>query len=167
MSLDGLARTGHGWHAVVVTVREMRRDEASAVLAMMRLLWPGAEDGDLDDDHVFVWEREDGSLGGFASVSVRPWAEGCQTEPVPYVEGWYVAVDLRRRGVGAALLGAVEEWARAGGHAELGSDVEVDNEGSLAAHLRLGYEPTTRLQFFRKLLRPQGSSGQGGAGRRG
>ena len=70
--------------------------------------------------------------------------------PVPYVEGWWVASDLRRSGVGRALIEAIEQWCRANGYAELGSDVELDNAPSLAAHAALGFEPTLRLQFFRK-----------------
>ena len=47
---------------------------------------------------------------------------------------------------------AIEQWCRENGYAELGSDVELDNAPSLAAHAALGFEPTLRLQFFRKRL---------------
>ena len=93
-----------------------------------------------------------GTLGGFVSVSLRPWAEGCDATPVPYVGGLWVAPDLRQSGVGRALMAAWEEWGRAHGHTELGSDVDVDNVGSLRAHASLGFVPTMRLQFFRKRL---------------
>jgi aminoglycoside 6'-N-acetyltransferase I len=118
---------------------------------MMRDLWPHF-DGDYGDETVLVWQRADGTLGGFASYSIRPWADGCTTSPVPYVEGWWVAPDLRRTGVGRALIGAIEQWARENGFAELGSDAELENTTSLAAHAALGFEPTERVQFFRKLL---------------
>lgn len=112
----------------------MREDEQPMVLAMMKALWPDCGDYDFRDERVFVWERESGSLGGFASLSLWPWAEGCTSEPCPYIEGWYVAADLRRHGIGAALIRAVEEWCMRNGYNELGSDVELDNEGSLRAH---------------------------------
>lgn len=135
-----------------MTVRPIRPDELPEGLAMMRALWPTSTDYDFGDETVFVWERDGGSLGGFVSFSVRPWAEGCDSTPVPYVEGWWVAPDLRRAGVGRALVEAVEQWCRERGYSELGSDVELDNVISLGAHVALGFEPTARVQFFRKRL---------------
>ena len=73
--------------------------------------------------------------------------------PIPYIEGWWVAPDLRRSGVGRTLIEAIEGWCRDHGYTELGSDVEVDNGPSLAAHSALGFAPTVRLQFFRKRLK--------------
>ena len=119
---------------------------------MMRALWPAAGAYDFSDETVFVWERPDGGLGGFVSFSVRPWAEGCESTPVPYIEGWWVAPDIRRSGIGRALVQAVERWCREHGYQELGSDVELDNTRSVEAHVALGFEPTLRLQFFRKRL---------------
>ena len=106
---------------------------------MMRTLWPGGDSYDFSDETVFVWERDGGGLGGFVSFSIRPWAEGCDSTPVPYIEGWWVAPDLRRAGVGRALVMAVEEWSREHGYRELGSDVELDNGVSLRAHTALGF----------------------------
>jgi len=129
----------------------MRPTDEPAVLAMMAALWSDF-DGDYGDEEVMVWEREEGGLGGFVCCALRPWAEGCQSTPCPYVEGWWVAPDLRGKGVGRALIAAVEAWALAAGHRELASDAAVDNEGSLRAHAALGFEPTSRVQFFRKRL---------------
>ena len=134
-------------------VRLMRADEVSQVTDMMRTLWPGGDTYDFSDETIFVWERDDGELGGFVSFSLRPWAEGCESTPVPYVEGWWVAPDLRQRGVGRSLVEAVERWCREEGYVELASDVELDNAVSLRAHSALGFEPTLRVQFFRKRLR--------------
>jgi aminoglycoside 6'-N-acetyltransferase I len=133
-------------------VRLMRPDEVPAVTEMMRTLWPGGGIYDFSDETVFVWERDNGDLGGFVSFSLRPWAEGCESTPVPYIEGWWVAPDLRRNGVGRALVEAVEQWCRTAGYEELGSDVELDNTVSLRAHAALGFEPTLRVQFFRRRL---------------
>jgi aminoglycoside 6'-N-acetyltransferase I len=72
---------------------------------------------------VFVAE-ENGVLVGFLELGLRSYGEGCTSSPVPYVEGWYVEADWRRRGVGGALMHAAEEWSRARGHTELGSDTE-------------------------------------------
>jgi len=120
---------------------------------MMRALWPQAKEYDFPDEVVFVWERDDGRLGGIASVSVREWVEGCTSEPVPNIEGWWIDSDLQRKVVGRALLAAIEDWARNQGFMELGSDAEQENAGSIATHVGLGFEPTDRLQSFRKQLR--------------
>jgi aminoglycoside 6'-N-acetyltransferase I len=119
---------------------------------MMRNVWPDASPSDFVGETVLVVEREEGGLGGAVIHALRPWAEGCESMPVPYIEGWYVTPDLRRTGVGRALIAAVEEWARSNGFTELGSDVELDNDVSLRAHEALGFEPTLRVQFFRKKL---------------
>jgi aminoglycoside 6'-N-acetyltransferase I len=136
-----------------MTVRAMRDDEVAEVHAMMIALWPDF-DGDDGGDQVLVWQRDnDGRLGGFVAYGVRERGEGCDTAPVPWIEGWWVAPDLRRTGVGRALIAAVEAWAREAGYAELGSDVLAENAVSLAAHAAIGFEATTRVQYFRKRFR--------------
>ena len=135
-----------------MSVRFMRPSELREVTEMMCALWRDAGGYDFGDETVIVWERSEGGLGGFASFSLRAWAEGCSAMPIPYIEGWWVAPDLRRSGVGRALIEAIERWCRENGYTELGSDVEVDNAPSLAAHAAPCFEPTLRLQFFRKRL---------------
>jgi aminoglycoside 6'-N-acetyltransferase I len=135
-----------------MSIREMVPDDLPEARAMMHALWPEAAEYDFSDETVFVWQRADGHLGGLASVSVRPWGEGCESTPVPWVEGWWVAPDLRGMGVGRALLQAVEQWCRERGFAELGSDTPLDNTVSQQAHVESGFQPTLKLQFFRKRL---------------
>jgi GNAT superfamily N-acetyltransferase len=101
---------------------------------------------------VFVADRGDGSLAGFVEVGARPYADGCATSPVGYIEAWYVDADVRRRGVGRALLAAAEEWARGRGYREMASDATLDNVVSHAAHARAGYEEVDRVVQFRKPL---------------
>src|SRR5574341_2651123 len=43
---------------------------------------------------------------GFVELSICPYAEGCTTERVAYVEGWYVEPAVRVREAGAALMAA-------------------------------------------------------------
>lgn len=133
-------------------VRLMEAADVPWVQRMMGALWPESEAAyDFANEVVYVWD-EDGTIGGFASVSVRSWVEGSSSEPCPHVEGWYVEPALRQRGVGRALMDAIAAWARQRGFRELTSDAELQNEGSLAAHKAIGFEPTVRLQYFRKLL---------------
>lgn len=125
----------------------------------MRLaLWPDCAESDIDawfareDAATFVAARPDGSLCGFVEVGSRPYAEGCDTGPVGYVEGWWVDADARRAGVGRALLDAAEGWARKRGYTEMGSDALLDNSPSHEAHQRCGYREVERLVMFRKPL---------------
>jgi len=89
---------------------------------------------------------------GLVEMSLRPWVEGCASSPVGFVEGWYVVPRFRRRGVGRALIGAAEAWARARGCTEMGSDTELANLVSQEAHAALGYEEVERTVLFRKTL---------------
>ncbi len=95
------------------------------------------------------------AFGGFIELSVRDRVDGAESERVGYVEGWYVAPELRGQGVGRRLIEAAERWTAAQGLTELGSDVEWDNEGSLRAHAALGFEETFRLVHFLKRVAPE------------
>ncbi|HEX8944270.1 MAG TPA: GNAT family N-acetyltransferase [Gemmatimonadaceae bacterium] len=104
------------------------------------------------DAEVCVVKRADGTLAGFVEVGARPYADGCDTSPVGYVEAWYVDPDVRRQGHGRALLVAAETWARERGYREMASDSGLDNLVSQAAHRRAGYMEVDRVVQFRKAL---------------
>ena len=104
------------------------------------------------DTAVFIAERDDGTPCGFVEVGTRSYAEGCESSPVPYIEAWYVDPDVRRGGVGRALLAAAEDWARSLGYREIASDALLDNVVSHRAHLGSGYSEVERIVVFRKTL---------------
>ncbi|MDB5033585.1 MAG: sortase-like acyltransferase [Chlorobi bacterium] len=107
----------------------------------------------LPDAIVLVAARPDGGrLAGFAEVGTRSVVDGCDTSPVAYLEGWYVDADARRRGVGAALVHAAEDWAREKGFREFASDVELENVLSQQAHVALGFTETGRSVLYMKTL---------------
>jgi len=93
-----------------------------------------------------------GEAVGLVELSIRAYAEGCVTDRVAYIEGWYVEPVARRKGVGSALVAAVESWARSQGCVELGSDAEAGNVASAAAHRALGFTETGVIRCFRKSL---------------
>jgi putative acetyltransferase len=93
----------------VPEIRPVRNGDQAEWLRMRSLLWPD----DADSEHakeiaaffsnetfswsesllavaVFVAVRPSGGLGGFLEASIRPFAEGCKTRPVGYIEGWFV-----------------------------------------------------------------------------
>ncbi|MGQ0533544.1 MAG: GNAT family N-acetyltransferase [Caulobacteraceae bacterium] len=102
---------------------------------------------------VLVGEDNQGDLCGFLELSLRTYAEGCASSPVPFIEGWYVSPGARLKGVGRALVVAAENWALVRNFTEIASDAQLDNAQSQAAHAALGYEEVERLVAFRKSLR--------------
>lgn len=101
----------------------------------------------------FVWEVGDEALLGFIEVGLRSHADECDTaQPVGYVEGWYVVDAHRRKGIGADLLRAAEDWARRQGCREMASDALIENHLSQRAHEALGFTVVGRNVLYRKKL---------------
>ncbi len=150
-------------------IRPVQARDAEAWLAMRARLWPAADAGELAReargfaaggekgilDAVFLAEDDRARPLGFLELSVRAFSDGCDSMPVPHVEGWYVEVSARRQGFGRALVRAAEDWARARGFTELASDAELDNAAAQCAHDRCGFEEVDRLVKFRKRLFPR------------
>jgi aminoglycoside 6'-N-acetyltransferase I len=100
-----------------------------------------------------VAEISDGHLIGFLQAGLRSHADGCDpSRPVGFIEGWYVAPDYRRQGIGRRLLAAAEDWARSIGCIEMASDTQIDNHTSKIVHQVLGYDVVDRCVHFRKRL---------------
>lgn len=146
-----------------VSVRQRVHEDDDEWLRMRCALWP--EDSAADhtdgmqqwlqrsDTVVMVAEREDGSgLSGFAEVGTRPYADGCESSPVAFLEGWYVDPECRGRGIGAALVRAAEAWARDRGLTEFASDALLANVNSHHAHEAVGFVEVERAVRYRKPL---------------
>ncbi|MDH2428660.1 GNAT family N-acetyltransferase [Sphaerisporangium sp. TRM90804] len=90
-----------------------------ATLVAARVLLDDAFDGDMDDDdwehalggvHALLWEGAE--LVGHGSVVQRRLVHGGRSLRAGYVEGVGVRADRRRRGYGAAIMGALERVVR-------------------------------------------------------
>jgi aminoglycoside 6'-N-acetyltransferase I len=149
----------------MVTVRPIEARDAEVWSVFRGRLWPDADTGELLAEALaftrgadlpivtaaFIAEEAAVALG-FIELSVRAFSDGCESRPVPHVEGWYVERDARGRGIGRALIDAAESWARQRGFKELASDSELHNVDAQAAHLRCGFFEAHRLVKFRKPL---------------
>lgn len=145
-----------------IIIRRVTAEDKTEWLRMRQLLWDEVDLAGLENEMdlllsdpsspVFVVQRPDGKLGGFLEAGTRKYADGCDSSPVGYIEGWYIDEDLRGQGLGGALVHEAEDWAREQGCMEMASDTWLDNDVSIKAHLGLGYEEVERLIHFVKTL---------------
>lgn len=146
-----------------MTIREIVETDRDDWVRLRESLWPGSlpehdsETREYFRDRartpiVFVAEMER-RVVGFLEMDFRKYAPGCRSSPVPFIEGWFVDSDYRRRGIGRALVAAAEARARAMGYQEIASDADLDNTDGIAAHRALGYEEIERVLCFRRQLR--------------
>ena len=145
-------------------VRPINESDSAAWIAMRTKLWPeDAGEHARDAARFFAGESHEplevliatnpaGEILGFAELSIRNVVDGCSSDRVAYLEGWFVEESARRSGVGRALIIASEAWGRKQGCREFGSDSEIENDVSIAAHRALGFEETDRVVCFRKDL---------------
>lgn len=151
-----------------VTIRPGTSQDVPQWLRLRCALWPDCSPERhrlevqqlVEKDHnglVLVAVREEGSLCGFAEVSVRhDHVDGACSAPVAYLEGWYVEPDLRGQGLGRRLVAAAEDWAISHGLSELASDAELNSEAAVEAHVSCGFSETCRAVHFIKRLERSG-----------
>lgn len=143
-------------------IRQALPADRDALLLLMLALWPSytaEEMADIREDllalggtHFFLAFDGDTACG-FAQCSLRhDYVEGTHSSPVGYLEGIYVAPEVREHGVARALVAQCEDWARACGCAEFASDCELPNTQSLAFHLKIGFQEANRIICFTKTL---------------
>lgn len=150
--------------AADIRIRPVRPEDRAGWAALRRKLFPDFAPPEIDvffetgcfDGFalcaVLVAEAPGGALVGFAEASARLYAEGCDTTPVAYLEGWYVEDAWRGAGVGRLLVEGVEEWGRAHGMKEIASDTQPENAISRKAHAQLGFEEIEQIVCFAKKL---------------
>jgi aminoglycoside 6'-N-acetyltransferase I len=149
-----------------MTIRPYESTDLAEWVRMRRELWPelpseeAAQRADCDawlarrNSVVLVAERTERSrLCGFIEVGEREFADGCETSPVAYLEGWYVDEDLRGKGIGRQLVQASEKWALAKGYREFASDALLENLPSQQAHTSVGFVEVERAVRYAKQLR--------------
>src|SRR5215467_3211592 len=104
-----------------VIVRPYRADDFPTWARLRQELWPEVDENESRRDlqmflsaperyEILVGES-DGVVVGIIELSIRNYAEGCASDAVGYLEGWYVAPQARSSGVGRQLVAAGEAWA--------------------------------------------------------
>ena len=164
---DTAATDGHDTIQIMTfNVRKMGSSDRLIWAEMRALLWPEATASALaeqlhetigsDEAWGFLAETAAGVAAGFAEVEVRKYANGCDSRPVPFLEGIWVKPEYRRQGVGLRLIEYAEAFLAERGFRELGSDALLDNRISHASHLAWGFSETERVVYFRKIIPPPG-----------
>jgi aminoglycoside 6'-N-acetyltransferase I len=143
-------------------VREMRAADKPLWAEMRHALWPEETaaghatqlDAILESDEAwgFIVETREGVTVGFAELAIRKYANGCESQPVPFLEGIWIEEAHRRIGAGRALVAHIEAFVIARGFREIGSDAYFDNTMSHEAHRGWGFMETERVVYFRKRL---------------
>ena len=141
-----------------MTIRRAAMPDLDTAARLALALWPGYDPSEMapllnsPEAAIFLCEAE-GEAVGFAQCQLRhDYVEGCDTSPVGYLEGVYVAEGHRRLGAARALVAACQDWAKAQGCAEFASDCELDNTDSLRFHLGVGFEEANRVICFTRKL---------------
>ncbi|MCZ6645554.1 MAG: GNAT family N-acetyltransferase [SAR324 cluster bacterium] len=145
----------------MVEIRTLNESNLDGWLKLRRKLWPSAtrtqHRGEvrelMQSDNFIAWAAWHGIEAiGFLELYVRPFANGCDSRPVPFLEGIWVDSSWRSKGIGRQLLHAAVNWARSEGFTEMGSDADLDNTVSHQAHSAWGFVETERVIYFRKKL---------------
>ena len=144
-----------------VAVRRLTAADAAPWLAMRQALYHDGGDelateiGAMlagDGWAAFGAVAADGTLVGFIELFERNAAESCETTPVTFVEGLFVAPAWRRQGIARQLLAAAVAWGHSRGRSEIASDTQLWNVASQAAHRALGFVEVERLVAFRMAM---------------
>lgn len=144
-----------------MSIRPLRATDRTEFVRMRMTLWPDSHASEVDDRFslapdqgvTLVAERNGGAgLCGFAEIELRKFADGCESSPVPYLEGIWVDGDARRSGVATALIDSVEAWCRERGFTEIGSDCDIANSISEQFHIANGFAVVGRSIMLRKHL---------------
>lgn len=145
----------------MITIREMGAADRDMWLLMYRQLWPRHTEEALlaEIDRInrsskragFVAFFED-QPAGFAEYGLRDYANGCDSQPVPFLEGVWVSEDFRGKGIARALIDHLLNQAQRQGFTEFGSDVELTNYASQLMHERMGFEQREKVIYYRKML---------------
>lgn len=97
---------------------------------------------------IFVAEV-DGKVVGMSSVQIH--ISTAKGREVGVVEDVVIDVDYRGRGIGAALLRRLEEWAVERGLARLQLLADRDNHPALGFYRRQGWHPTNLASWMKHL----------------
>lgn len=106
-----------------------------------------------ENEAMFLAYNGDKAIG-FSHCSLRnDYVEGTHGGTVGYLEGVYVLPEYRKKGVAKTLVGYCEKWIKGKGCKEFASDCQMNNDGSYAFHLKIGFKEVNRMICFTKEMK--------------
>ncbi|MBU5438475.1 GNAT family N-acetyltransferase [Tissierella sp. MSJ-40] len=145
---------------MITKIISANKDNLNELVTMALDLWSdntfeGLETEMLDlidvNKDILLMSITDENTSGFIYMSVRTdYVEGSDSSPVAYIEGIYVKPEFRNKGIARLLFKAGENWAKANGCIQIGSDIEWDNNVSYDFHRKIGFEEVNRIICFIK-----------------
>lgn len=148
----------------MITIRPMKQEDSSAVLAMMRVFYDSPAvlhtapneilQRDIDDcvgDCPLIdgWVFEDqGRLAGYSMT-----ANGYSTEyggPCLWIEDIYILPEYRGQGIAGQFFSWLDGYAR-GKAVRLRLEVEAENERAIAVYEKCGYHKLPYLEMTKEL----------------
>ncbi|MDY0409972.1 aminoglycoside 6'-N-acetyltransferase [Virgibacillus soli] len=143
-------------------IKEATLQDVKEAAQLALLLWPGHTLAEFTEEFTHLIAQTDAKVllaydeddvVGFAQCQLRyDYVEGTSSSPVGYLEGLFVKTAFRKQGIAKSLVNACENWAKEKGCREFASDCELENEESLAMHLKLGFHEANRIICFKKEL---------------
>lgn len=140
-------------------VRKATREDVVCIAEMALMMWDSHLEELTEEFEMALYNEEcaiylyqiDNMPIGFAQCGLRhDYVEGTESSPVGYLEGIFIQEDYRRKGYAKALAAECEKWARQMGCSEFASDCELDNDASLAFHMKMGFTEAGRIICFTK-----------------
>ena len=142
-------------------IRISTEEDRPVWLELRKLVYTDCSD-EFHEEDINIWMRdedkecflieEDGQVVGFLEASLRNIVDGCLTSPVGFMEGICLFPEFRGRGFSKQLMAVAEDWMKAKGCTEMGSDSDLDNESAIRFHQANGFEETFRIVQFKKKL---------------
>jgi ribosomal protein S18 acetylase RimI-like enzyme len=139
------------------TIRPYREADEAAVAALWREVFSDAPDWNAPERD--IWRKLSVQRELFLVAEAEGAIVGTAMAGYDGHRGWvyYVAVAprRRRRGLGAALMAAVEDGLRAMGCIKLNLQVRAANIGAVAFYRKLGYRVEERVSMGKLIGDPQ------------
>ncbi len=144
-----------------LTFKDATKEQIDAWVDMRVALWKQYSRDELRKEALSLLDNPkyqtifvefEADLAGFIEIRLRDVAEGCDSSPVAYIEGWYVKPEYQQQGIGMELQKHAEAWAKSQGCSEMASDTEEDNDKSVAAHTKAGFRVSAHLIHFYKKI---------------
>jgi len=148
-------------------IREATIEDLPALLRLRTRLWPHCVGEENEKEMIQIIRsprhgamlafRDDGTPSGYLELSMRDYVDGCESSPVGYIEGIYVEVADRGKGIGRMMIEEGLRWLESRGCTEVGSDALIENQESIDFHKKVGFEEVERHAVFIRTIKPNKS----------